>query len=354
MRPESFGEFLRNLRRQLGLSAADVSRKAGLSPSYVSVIESGKAIPKPATIHKLADAFGLTAGERAELERLASIKRPATKAVAVPGVAIWKHLPTEIFGVNNNISDVYITDDVLPDCVRFFSGLLACVALHRGLLTDDRRSAILSLVSPAIDEERDVVDALGGREMSWHRLRRRMVLAWRQALFADVDTTRLIVTELEHWDYQRFGPSGGAQFSAYFRDKTIDRLFGELLVPWRPLTFVYDYFASAWLLSVPALRDRLASFAPSALAALAGADSSDVRFVLCAAHEAVRVDQVNTATRSEIEAALDGLKFLKCLYALPVSFRRELPSRTEFHSLTKRLSDRRDALPSPNKPRPAD
>lgn len=54
----TFGEELRNIRKQKKLSLKEVAKKGELSHSYISQIENGKRnAPKPEIIHKLA--FGL-------------------------------------------------------------------------------------------------------------------------------------------------------------------------------------------------------------------------------------------------------------------------------------------------------
>lgn len=51
------GDRLLRLRREQGLTLADVARKAGLSPSFLSAIERNQANPSIATFQKLAQLY---------------------------------------------------------------------------------------------------------------------------------------------------------------------------------------------------------------------------------------------------------------------------------------------------------
>jgi transcriptional regulator with XRE-family HTH domain len=64
---------IRSLRRALGLSARELSLKAGLNQNYVSNLELRKWNPKPAAVSAIARALGATDAETAELRRAAGI-----------------------------------------------------------------------------------------------------------------------------------------------------------------------------------------------------------------------------------------------------------------------------------------
>jgi transcriptional regulator with XRE-family HTH domain len=57
---ESFGETLRELRKESGLSQEALALSADLQRNYVSLIELGKNQPTVTTIFKLADALGIS------------------------------------------------------------------------------------------------------------------------------------------------------------------------------------------------------------------------------------------------------------------------------------------------------
>lgn len=64
--PRAFGDLLKRFRLQVGLSQEALAERAGLSPRGVSDLERGILMnPRPATVRLLADALGLSEGERA-------------------------------------------------------------------------------------------------------------------------------------------------------------------------------------------------------------------------------------------------------------------------------------------------
>jgi transcriptional regulator with XRE-family HTH domain len=57
---QSFGETLRELRKESGLSQEALALSADLQRNYVSLIELGKNQPTVTTIFKLADALNIS------------------------------------------------------------------------------------------------------------------------------------------------------------------------------------------------------------------------------------------------------------------------------------------------------
>ncbi|MDZ7924356.1 MAG: helix-turn-helix transcriptional regulator [Marinagarivorans sp.] len=57
----SFGENLKRLRRDKGLTQADLAERAGLKPSHIPKLESSSGDPKLSTIYKLINALGCNA-----------------------------------------------------------------------------------------------------------------------------------------------------------------------------------------------------------------------------------------------------------------------------------------------------
>ncbi|PZU06538.1 helix-turn-helix transcriptional regulator [Sphingomonas sp.] len=54
----AFGRCLKHKRKDAGLTRADLSRRAGISASYLASIERGSANPTLDTMVKLADVVG--------------------------------------------------------------------------------------------------------------------------------------------------------------------------------------------------------------------------------------------------------------------------------------------------------
>lgn len=54
-----FGERLYKKRKSLGLSAEDLSKKSGISRSYVTLMENGKRMPGKKVIPRLAEALNI-------------------------------------------------------------------------------------------------------------------------------------------------------------------------------------------------------------------------------------------------------------------------------------------------------
>jgi len=60
-----FGDLVRVRRRQLGLSQEELAERSGIGVRSIGKIEAGKIVnPRPATVRRLAEAFGLTGSDR--------------------------------------------------------------------------------------------------------------------------------------------------------------------------------------------------------------------------------------------------------------------------------------------------
>lgn len=55
----TLGNTMRNLRKQKGLSGAELARKVGRSRSYISDIESDRYVPSDALTHTIAQLLGV-------------------------------------------------------------------------------------------------------------------------------------------------------------------------------------------------------------------------------------------------------------------------------------------------------
>ena len=92
---EDLGAHVASVRRRTGLTLAVVAHRAGLSPAYLSQIESGSANPTVRALAQLAAAFGtelatLFGSDRSDPATFAPYWSPAARATAVAGMAgVW-------------------------------------------------------------------------------------------------------------------------------------------------------------------------------------------------------------------------------------------------------------------------
>ena len=83
--PGVFGEYLRRLRLEAGLSQDALAERAGISADAVAALERGRRrTPRPVTARRLIDALGLPAAERGLLEHAAGIPAGAAPDDRVP------------------------------------------------------------------------------------------------------------------------------------------------------------------------------------------------------------------------------------------------------------------------------
>jgi transcriptional regulator with XRE-family HTH domain len=58
-----FGAIVRRLRTERGWTLVKLSRRCGMNPTYLGVLEKGGNVPSLATILELADVFSVEAAE---------------------------------------------------------------------------------------------------------------------------------------------------------------------------------------------------------------------------------------------------------------------------------------------------
>jgi transcriptional regulator with XRE-family HTH domain len=88
---EDFGDLLRRLREEAGLSQNALARAAGMSPSNVNRIEAAKqGVPRKTTIIRLARALGLSLTDERAQQLFAAADRMA-KPKPLPSTAL--HTP---------------------------------------------------------------------------------------------------------------------------------------------------------------------------------------------------------------------------------------------------------------------
>ena len=72
-----FGQKLRELRKERGVTAKEMAKALQLSPPYLSALEHGhRGQPTTVLIHQICAYFGIIWDDAEELQRLADISHP--------------------------------------------------------------------------------------------------------------------------------------------------------------------------------------------------------------------------------------------------------------------------------------
>lgn len=79
------GEEVRRQREELGLTGAQLAARAGLAPSAVSQIETGKRSPSSMSVMKLADALGVEVGQLYPKKAQAPLPLEESERSVTPG-----------------------------------------------------------------------------------------------------------------------------------------------------------------------------------------------------------------------------------------------------------------------------
>jgi transcriptional regulator with XRE-family HTH domain len=61
--PQVIGEHIRRLRSDRRLSVRGIAAQTGFSPSFISQLENGQVSPSLGSLHKIAEALGVSLGE---------------------------------------------------------------------------------------------------------------------------------------------------------------------------------------------------------------------------------------------------------------------------------------------------
>jgi XRE family transcriptional regulator, regulator of sulfur utilization len=80
--PHVIGEHIRRLRSERGLSVRGFAAQTGFSASFISQLENGQVAPSLGSLHKIAEALGVTLGEffaAAEMGEEPLIVRPGDR-----------------------------------------------------------------------------------------------------------------------------------------------------------------------------------------------------------------------------------------------------------------------------------
>ncbi|MTI09092.1 helix-turn-helix domain-containing protein [Curvivirga aplysinae] len=72
-----FGQKLRDLRKERGVTAKEMAKALQLSPPYLSALEHGhRGKPTTVLIHQICAYFGIIWDDAEELQRLADVSHP--------------------------------------------------------------------------------------------------------------------------------------------------------------------------------------------------------------------------------------------------------------------------------------
>jgi transcriptional regulator with XRE-family HTH domain/mannose-6-phosphate isomerase-like protein (cupin superfamily) len=95
-RPAEIGRQIAALRRERRMKIVDLSREAGISPSMISQIERGQALPSVGTLHAIAGAFALTVHDLFPTEDAGSSAGAVERTAAEPVARSAKSTPTAV------------------------------------------------------------------------------------------------------------------------------------------------------------------------------------------------------------------------------------------------------------------
>jgi transcriptional regulator with XRE-family HTH domain len=100
------------------MSQDDLSRKAGVDPKTVRNLEAGRSTPRPSTVRRLADAFGLTGTERERFFESAQAAPAAPADDRGPPRVVPMQLPPDLPGFVGRRGELDRLDRVLATAER--------------------------------------------------------------------------------------------------------------------------------------------------------------------------------------------------------------------------------------------
>ncbi|WP_257349075.1 helix-turn-helix domain-containing protein [Pseudalkalibacillus decolorationis] len=115
----SFGDELKKMREQKGLSMRELSRRSGISSSFLSKLESGKrSTPKHETVLKLSDGLGISSVELLEVAGYLNDMDDVLKEMKEEHerkIEIHRQLVEQGFTTSKNPTLVYAIEDIFTD-----------------------------------------------------------------------------------------------------------------------------------------------------------------------------------------------------------------------------------------------
>ena len=125
------GLKIRQLRLERGLSFSDLSKKSGLSLSYLNEIEKGKKFPKPEKIESLAKCFNVRL-ESLLSEELDGALAPVSDLLKSD---FLKELPLDLFGIE--ITKIVEIISLAPKRVGAFISTLVEIARNHAYVEEN-------------------------------------------------------------------------------------------------------------------------------------------------------------------------------------------------------------------------
>jgi len=227
----SFGSLLRKLRQDLHFhSSAALSKKAGLSLNYVSILERGDARPTTATVRRLAAALQLDDQEEAELLKAAKLAgEPERVQAAIAGPRLWRHLPGILLNeVNHDPLALFgpEAEELTVDLARGIGSLLGWLALVKAPPTPARRKRVQAAASRVFEWSLRL--AREHPNLGWsdhtaaYNAASALPVIWRNELFGRRETTARLAAMVRHWMYSFRGPRGRACVDVRLKDQDLN------------------------------------------------------------------------------------------------------------------------------------
>jgi transcriptional regulator with XRE-family HTH domain len=251
----AFGRWFRAWRIRHGFrSGRALSAAAGLSTTYISDIEAGKARPKSSTVLSLASALGLSPTERSELQRRAKLAgeppsiEAALSAPLVPGLATWRYLPELLHAAPRpplRLSAVDV-EDVYAVAVRAAASLLAWLAIPRAVPKGKARRRFAERLEAAAQDrsEAQVGFYLSPDGERFGRSLGALADAWKEHLFSEKSSAIKAFRPLRSWSHDIlpavFDASGAIVLTFELMPDDLHARWGVSALEMQPVVAVHD------------------------------------------------------------------------------------------------------------------
>jgi transcriptional regulator with XRE-family HTH domain len=141
------GTEIRRRRQEQGLTGAQLAARAGMAPSAVSQIETGRRVPSSASVAKLAEALGIEAG---------ALFRKSQESLPSPAAA---EMEATLRTIRENLAvlEEYFEnppDEVTADeAINLFYGLMPKPLEHLSLMNPDEMRRYIGEVREVFEDQ---------------------------------------------------------------------------------------------------------------------------------------------------------------------------------------------------------